>query len=50
MITINYTWVCGLVFGLESDMIACYDEDADEMEERPIWYLHLGIITLFMIF
>jgi hypothetical protein len=48
----NYTWIWGLVVGLETSTMYLFEEDEEfDMERAPnvIYSLHLGVITINMI-
>tara|TARA_R110000782_G_scaffold164032_1_gene256032 strand:+ start:208 stop:369 length:162 start_codon:yes stop_codon:yes gene_type:complete len=48
----NYTWIWGLVFGLETSTMHLFDEGEEfDMEAPPsvVYSLHLGVITFDLI-
>jgi hypothetical protein len=52
---INFEWKSGLVFGIEADQIYSVDEvddvpDFENEEPHPVIYVHLGIISLCLMF
>lgn len=48
---VDLDWKAGIVFGLEADQIYLVDDD-DNVAETPnqVWYVHLGVATLSLIF
>ena len=48
---VDTKWKAGLVVGLEADEVYLLNDD-NEMEDTPrqCWYVHLGIITVCLIF
>ena len=52
---INFEWKAGLVFGIEADTIYAVEEvndvpDFENEEPHQVIYIHLGIISLCLMF
>jgi hypothetical protein len=52
--TVDFEWKAGLVVGLEADTLyygeTVEDILADDGREVPVWYLHLGFLTVALMF